>query len=253
MANPWGAGIYSYVFKLSSDPVIRTQITEWQPLAKRLGAGSAFLAAVVGAVGLFSWRRNRWPMLGEMLGLLIFTALAATSGRFLIWWSLFVPPVLGGLIEGREQTSTERTRFGPAVALLIVALLIVGLVRVAVIQPGSRLLSDAPVGIAAAAAEQVKPGDHVFDGAWASWLEHQAPAGLMLLDDRAEFFSADLWDESQMVSNAEPGWKEQLDRWQVRVVVASWLNQGPLIRALRATPGWQEVHTDANGAVFVRA
>ncbi len=253
LVNPWGFGIYRYVATLATSTVVTKVIDEWLPLWRRWPAGLAFLLAVLGAAALVRFRFRRWPDIEEALGLVAFTVIAVWSGRNVLWWSLYVPPVLGRLVRPRAPRDPERSPLTFAMIGLILALVVAGLVRVATVRPSERLLADAPPGIASALASSSAPGDRVFAGWWRSWLEYRVPTVEFFVDARAEIFPQDVWNTYFDVSGAAPGWQDALDRWRIDVVVASPQHQGPLIDALSRSTEWRQVYGDSDGAVFVRS
>jgi hypothetical protein len=72
-------------------------------------------------------------------------------------------------------------------------------------------------------------------------------------DSRIEVFTPAVWSQYDQVSMAAEGWQRILDRWQIRVVVASRTQQRSLIAAMRSDPGWKLDHEDDLGLVFVRS
>ncbi|MGZ6545987.1 MAG: hypothetical protein ACXVEI_11790 [Actinomycetota bacterium] len=252
VVNPWGPGIYSYVVRVSTSPIVRNVIDEWLPLWRRAPAGPLFLLAVVAVCLMLARRRRRLPTLEETLGLIAFTLLAITSGRNLLWWSLYVPPVLGGLVVARPERTADRSPLGFAMVGLLVGLLVAGCVHVATAEPPESLLAGAPQGITTALGDAAGSGGRVFDGWWGSWFEYALPEIPMFDDARAEIFPTSVWDDYFRISAARSGWMETLDRWRIEVVVASSDHQGPLIDRLERDRAWRETYRDAEGAVFVR-
>jgi hypothetical protein len=253
LANPWGFGIYRYVAAIASSTIVTKVIDEWLPLWRQWPAGLAFLVALVAAITLVLFRSRRRPNLEEALGMLAFSAIAVWSGRNVLWWSLYVPPVLGRLVRPRAPREPERSPMTATMLALMVGLVVVGLIRVATVRPAERLLADAPPGVTSALATSASPGDRVFVGWWRSWLEYRVPDVQLFVDARAEIFPEEVWDTYFDVSGALPGWEGALDRWQIDTVVASWDHQGPLIEAMSRSTGWREVYRGSDGVVFVRS
>jgi hypothetical protein len=252
LINPWGPGIYGYLWRLSTNPVVRTVIDEWRPLWRLSPAGPAFLVAVLATMFLLVRRQRRAPTLEELLGLAAFTVLALTSGRNLLWWSLYVPPVVGGLIMAQPRRAEERSPVAAGVVALLGILMAGSLVHVATTRPSEALLSEAPPGITSALRGLAGRDSRVFDGWWGSWFEYALPDVPMFVDARAEVFPRPVWDEYFSVSSASPGWDASLHRWGIKVVVASTGHQDPLIVQMARAPDWREVYRDADGVIFVR-
>jgi hypothetical protein len=252
LVNPWGPGVYGYLIRLSTAPIVRQVIDEWRPMWRQWPAGPVFLVVVAVLVVLLSRGALRRPTLEEALGLAVFTAFAVASGRNLLWWSLYVPPVVGGMWALRDDSAADRSPAASVLAGLLALLLVFGIVRVATVQPPEALLSEAPRGITAELADVAEPQSRVFNGWWGSWFEFALPQLPMFTDARAEIFPDSVWDDYFRISNGHPGWDATLDRWHVDVVVASTDHQGPLILLLEHDPGWRETYRDPDGAVFIR-
>jgi hypothetical protein len=252
LVNPWGPGIYGYLFRLSTAPIVREVIYEWRPLWHQWPAGMVFLIAVAVLVWLLLRGTLRPPTLEETLGLATFTVLAIASGRNLLWWSLYIPPVIGGMWTLRRERAVDRSLLASAVAATLALLLALGFVRVATVSPPEALLSQAPRGITGELARVADPHSRIFDGWWGSWFEFAVPRLRMFDDSRAEVFPSALWDDYFRISNGQPGWDATLDRWKIDVVVASAEHQAPLIVLLERDPAWRETYRDPDGAVFVR-
>lgn len=253
LANPWGPGIYSYVVKVSSSPLIRSSVDEWHPLWREPVAGLAVLGGTA-IVIIFTLRRAvRSPTLGETLGLIAFALLALSATRNLLFFGAFVPATIGPMLRQADRRSSEESRAGVVMAVSMTAMFAIGILRVALIQPSTDLLSQDPVPIASAVASVSEPGTHVFGGSSYSWLEFADPGRLQFTDDRLELFPTRLWTQYVQISDASPGWSEALDHWKVQVVAASYSGQAPLIAAISGDPSWHEVYGDSTGAVFVRA
>jgi hypothetical protein len=253
LVNPWGPGVYGYLIRLSTAPIVRQVIDEWRPMWRQWPAGPVFLVVVAVAIVLLLRGALRRPTLEEALGLAVFTAFAVASGRNLLWWSLYVPPVVGGMWALRDDRAADRSPAASVVAAVLVLLLVFGLVRVVTVQPPEALLSEAPRGITWELARVADPQSRVFNGWWGSWFEFAIPRLLMFTDARAEIFPDSVWDDFFRISDGHPEWDTTLDRWHIDIVVASADHQGALIPLLERDPDWRETYRDQEGAVFVRA
>jgi hypothetical protein len=248
LANPWGVGIYRYIAELSTTPVIRDVIDEWQPLYRRMPGGLVFLA-LAAAAAVVVRRHGARPDLERTLGLVAFTALAIWSSRNVLWWSVYVPPVLGGLLAGWAPGTAWSRRATTALGGLLAFLLVVGVVRVAV-SSTTHLLSDAPPGITETLTG-LPPDARVFATRWGSWFEYAVPALPAFVDARAELFPDDVWDDYFRVVSVSGDWEEPLDRWNIDHVVADRRDSLDLATALHER-GWTVVFEDADGIVLSR-
>ena len=99
-ATPWGGDVYRYLWDLARSPIVREVITEWQPIWTRPIAACLFVAACAGALFLIVRRARRRPTFEEAATFLVFTGLAVWSQRNVLWWSVAIPPMVGGLLAG---------------------------------------------------------------------------------------------------------------------------------------------------------
>jgi hypothetical protein len=253
LVSPWGIGTYRYVAQLATSPIVRDVVDEWKPLVTQFPAWLLFASAMIAGALVILRRGSRRPSVEESVTLVVFTLLAIWSGRNLIWWLLTVPPVVGALLAGWAPGGRFSLRASMVISIALVLLVLIGVIRVASLEPQEALLSEAPVGVTKALRTSASPGARVFDGRWGSWFEFSVTSTQMFVDSRAEFFPIGVWDDYFHVSNAEPGWQQVLDRWDVGVVVAAKDHDAALIQAIRSDQDWRLIYEDADGAVFVRA
>ena len=252
LVSPWGTGTYRYVAQLATSPIVRDVVDEWKPVVTQFPAWLLFALAVTAGALVILRRGSRRPSVEQSVTLVVFTLLAIWSGRNLIWWLLTVPPVMGALLAGWAPGGRFSLRASMVISFSLVLLVLIGVIRVASLQPQEALLSEAPIGVTDALRSSASPGARVFDGRWGSWFEFSVPSTQMFVDSRAEFFPIAVWRDYFHVSNAEPGWQQVLDRWDVEVVVAAQDHDAALIQAIRSDPAWRLTYEDSDGAVFVR-
>jgi hypothetical protein len=201
---------------------------------------------------LIARRRSRMPTPGEIAGWAIFSILAVVSGRNLIWWALYVPPVVGGVLSGWHPGADRvDARTGTVLATIFVVIAAIGAIRIFTIEPATALLGDAPAGVTAAVATGTTGGARLFNGSWGSWFEYALPNVPVFLDARGEMTPDDVYRDYSLVMSAQPGWNDVLDRWRVGVVAVP-ADDARLISALNADPTWTRTYQDGDGSVYVR-
>jgi hypothetical protein len=254
--NPYGVRVWRYAVGIPTNRIIADTIQEWRPPTIRTEVGLAFFisVAVIAVLLARSRRAAPWP---PLVALGVFFLLGLFAVRGIYWWALAVPPVMVGLLPHLRKRTVRETRspVNTALAAMVVLLAVLFLPwwRTSGPTGSAALLDHAPPGVTAALATVLRPGDRVFDPElWGSWLEFRFPQNTVFDDSRIEVFSPSVWSQYDGVSAAAEGWQGVLDRWHVRVVVASRRQQGRLIAAMRSDPGWRLVHEDADGLVFVR-
>ncbi len=289
LINPFGIGVWSYAFGLTTNPTIRRLISEWQPTALLsadglLLYGSMLVFALIILVRVRSesrsprepgsqsadWRR----LLPTVLWLVFLGAVAASAERGIAWWALAAPVALAGWL-GQPDASRTGTAVDPipgatseaplperastlngaiAVVLVLVGVLLLPTWRGGTSLEGpSGLLTDAPAGITTALLGRVGGSDRIWNAQrWGSWLELALPGVPIAVDSRIEVIPAAAWDDHIALSGGALDWLAILDRWKVTVVVASRQEQAGLIPLIQASPAWVVLYQDGDGLVFVR-
>jgi hypothetical protein len=271
VVTPFGAGSWSYAAGLSTNADVARLVTEWQRASPLSFAGGLFyLSVLVVAIVLVVTRRGsgRWPALPCLLWLGGLIVVGAWAERGIVWWAFGAPvalaPALAGLRapRGAAPRSTP-ARPEPATIRRLNLGIVLGLVAlVVVLQPLWRpsatlaspagLLTDAPVGLAAAMRAIGTPSDRaVVPQRWASWLEWAAPGIPVMVDSRIEVVPPAAWADYRVIAAGGPGTLETLGRIRASVVVVDRGEQGALLQTLEASDsGWRVVAQDADGAVL---
>jgi hypothetical protein len=251
LATPWGWSVYRYLWDLARSPIVRRVITEWQPIWSRPVAAFLFVTVCATAGTVIARRARRAPTFEEAATFLVFTGLAVWSQRNVLWWSVTVPPLAGGLLAGWRpggEWSRVATRLAAA---CLAALLVVGAWRIAT-TPESELLTEAPAGITAWLVAHPESGGHVFAEWWGWWFEYAVPAEPMFVDARVEVFPQDIWSQYGAIVDVQDGWMQVIDRWQIDTIILARDHHPDLEAALRSDPSWSLVYEDADGFVFTR-
>ncbi len=260
LASPFGPAAWSYVVSLSTNPIIRTTITEWQPIDLSSFTGVAFFGSAAAIAGWLAirGRPTPWPWL-VWLGVFFFLTLPAARG--VIWWGLVAPMVVAALLtpgpeEVRTRSEAGTGRGGSHVLDLTVVttLVLVTLAAVPLWRPGpqSRLLSEAPQGLVAAVANAVPARTRLaVPQPWASWFEYALPSMPVMVDPRIELFPQAVWDDYNELRGAGDRWREVLDRWEVGAVVLD-TRDWSLVDVIDRDPGWRLAYRDADGVLYVR-
>jgi len=251
LVSPWGSGVYRYVWHVSSSPIVRNAIAEWQPLLTRMPGALVFLLAGAAAIGVVL-RRGRKPTLEEALQLATFTGLALWSGRNVLWWAVAVPPIVGALLAGWRPGGDWVPTMTRVVAagLLIVALL--GGARIASTSTAT-LLTEAPSGITGWLATHHRSSGRIFAEWWGGWFEYAIPNDPMFIDARVELFPDAVWRDYWAIVDVEPSWSEVVDRWDIDTIVLARGHHEALDVALRTSGTWSVAYEDADGTVFTRS
>jgi hypothetical protein len=258
LVNPFGLRVWSYVSDISTSPLIRRSVEEWQPPSLRIYAGVTFFASVV-LVAAYLARRGRptpWPAL---LALGVFFAIGLTSIRGVFWWAMEAPVVIAGMSRTEEPRKEGADPASSVNLALVVALMLITIgafvrwVPYTSTNPPERLLGFAPSGITDELRRTLQPGERMFNPQeWGSWFELALPDNPVLVDSRWEVVPEDVWRRYGGVSDGQQGWQSVLDAWDVRVVVLARDQQQGLIPRISGDPGWRLVYKDEDGLIFIR-
>ena len=257
VATPFGFGVWTYVREVATDPLISGAVQEWQRPTLGTLTGVLFFCSVAVVVVFLVVNRGKVPW-QTWVRLAVFLLIGLTSLRSTVWWGLVVPVEIARLLHGTERDRPDPvSRLNTAVVALVALAAAAGFVRwlpyAGPEEPG-RLLTHAPAGVTAAAANLLAPGEPFFNAQeWGSWFELALPANPVTTDSRFELIPVERWDQYLSISAGRTGWQGVLDDWGVRVAVVSREQQAPLIPQMRADPGWRLVYEDAEGLVFARS
>lgn len=259
LVNPFGIRVWSYVLDISTNPLIRRSVEEWQPPSIRQYTGFVFFASIL-AVGAYLARRREpapWP---SLLWLGVFAVIGLSSTRGVFWWGMTVPVVIAG--SSREPSERE-PRADPvslastgfiAAMVLVLAGSFVRWLPYAGEDPPSELIRLAPVAMTERLRGVLAPGERIFNAQrWGSWFELALPKDPVFVDSRFEVVPESAWKEYEAISLGREGWQEALIELGVRVVAIARDQQDGLIPRIERDPGWRLVYEDDDGLVFQRA
>jgi hypothetical protein len=254
--NPYGLRVWSYVWDLSTHPVVSHQVAEWGPPSVHSWTGRFFFLTLLGVAAYLARRRPpaEWRTLGELA---FFAILGLLAIRGVVWWGLYWPVVMAGLIAAPARRPTADR--SPINAVVIVCLVVLAGVATTVhlgtdpVTGGPDVLSYAPTDLIDAAAASVPAGTHAFvDELFASWSEYRAPQLPVAVDPRIEIFPKATWDDYISVSSGRDGWQAILDRWDVGVLVLHPDQSTGLLSVIDGDPDWRPVLQTDHGSVYER-
>jgi hypothetical protein len=246
IVTPFGAGVWSYVRDITTDPVIRTQVTEWAAPSLTDAAGLLALASLVGMIVVGMRRRGRIGWI-DVVWLVVFAVPAVASQRAVVWWALIAPTVVARWLAGPAEIGVGATARAGRPGRLVAALAAVLVVLALPWWRGGPALEDAPPGVADTLAVLPDGTRVLVYQPWASWIEYRAPNTLTYVDSRIELFPADVWSDYDAIASGDVG---RLDLIGADAIAgeATW----PPIAALDGTAGWRTAYEGPDGIVLVR-
>lgn len=264
--TPYGPGSLLYLVRLSNNPIVRDLVTEWAPTSVASPEGVLLFGSfgVVGFLMLYSRvRLNRF----ELLTLLAFGLLGASSVRAVVWWGLALAPTLARLLGAVAQrdlpAGRERPVVNAAISAGICGLVVLSLPWVKTNVPflpadkrGVLNAEYAPVGAAEyLRAHDPPPGGKMLnDQAWGGYLDWAAwPRHQPFLDGRIELHPTQVWLDYLDIVFPTTRWRSLLDRYAISYAVLSKADEAELVADLRGDPAWRLDYEDAQAAVFSRS
>lgn len=257
LVNPFGFDAWTYVATLSSNPVIRGLISEWQRPAVLSLPGVALYgsAAMLAILLLRSPRRPRWPALAWLA---VFFVIGFQAERGLVWWILAASLQAARHLpeQARDRVPDRPSAVPTAIAAGVTALAVAVLPwwRSGSLERERLLPAEAPPRLTRALEASLAPGERIFNSSrWGSWFVFALPQNPVFVDSRIEVYSLDVWNQYFAISRADEDWKEALERWDVAAVAAHRKEQAGLIDALEREPDWRLIHRSEDGFIFVRS
>jgi hypothetical protein len=258
LVNPWGVRVLGYAVSLPANPLLAEMVTEWAPTSLRdltgilaLGAGVVLVVALVRAPA-----PQQVPE--QLLRMALLGGLALWAVRGVAWFGLALPVALCALARPRQPRPAAEDRGVPAVNVLVLAILVVGLVVAS--PPVRRALGDSRPGLTAAPeatadwlAANPQPGRMFNYQAWGSYLELRlGPRVQVGFDSRIELPPADRWSRYLTVIAGHWDAERQLDAWGVGHVVTSRHASPALVELLEASGRWRLVFSSGDALVYRR-
>jgi hypothetical protein len=258
LLNPWGVGVLGYAVSLPANKVVSGMITEWAPTSIHDLTGILVLGAVVVLVVALVRAPAPQRVPEQLLRMALLGGLAFWAVRGVAWFGLALPVALCALARPRPSRPAGEDRGAPAVNILVLATLAVGLVvasppvKLALGDPRPQLTA-APEVTADWLAANPQPGRMFNYQAWGSYLEFRlGPQVQVGFDSRIELPPADRWIRYLAVIAGHWDAERQLDEWGVGHVVTSRRASPALVDMLEASGRWRLVFWSGDALVYRR-
>lgn len=259
LANPSGLGVLAYVRNLTSNSAVTRLVSEWAAPTVRDAGGLIFFAFVIvgGLVLIYSPRK---PDLTDWLMALPLLWMSLSASRNTVWFAFVAVPLVVRA-AARPLGEDEPTAAGGS-SLANGA--IVGMLGLAVLLclpwvkplwmagPQGQLLKHTPVAAVAWLRQQPdRPQRLYHTEAYGSYLDYAAPEQKVFIDTRIELYPFEQWADHLALSSGHDV-QALIDKYQIDGMLLSKEQQGPLIKKLRAMPGWQQQYEDDEAVYFRR-
>lgn len=265
LLNPLRFGIFSYLWTMLGNPINQQFILEWAPPSFDSPIGSLFFPALLFIALIFAVSPRR-PNSFELILFTVFSFLAITTTRGVIWFALFTAPVLahhsGEIISQYSRKKTEiKTRGGfwwlnfailCFLILLSVAVLPWFRKSLPLVNRSEKVISEeTPIQAVEYLLAKTSPGNLFNDMAFGSYLIWAAqPEYKVFVDPRVELYDPEIWYDYRIILRAEPGWDEKLEKYQVQTLMLDPIYQEPLILALEESDLWNMIYKDDAALIF---
>ena len=268
LANPNGIGLHLHIAEFLNNKWAMESINEYQSPVFRSEAMTCYMGLLFLALMVCAryFARRQWT---ECLWILFFAAGSLTSARHIPLFVVVALPLIGAVLSELWHELTARQ---PATS----ALGVLGEMSVKVsskLQPLSVWSAVTIAGVALFGNPQQWPKDlsakyfpraavHQFAGQlsesrvfttdqWGDYLLWTGyPKQRVLIDGRSDFFGEKIGRDYTTILNAQPGWREALERYGVNMVLIP--PQTPLLELLPLEKGWRILHRDSDVVLLAK-
>ncbi len=257
--HPVGAGVLARVWHIYRSDFYRAHIVELQSLGRSypLTVPLLLLLVVPPIVALFRPRQAapRW-----LLPQILFACSAARVGRLLSEASIVAAPALAACLtplleEARGQTVRLARLARPPLVAACLAVAAFASVAVHLAQVPALDWEDFSYPRACYqwldAHEQGRGFNDMLYGG--TFIFHFFPRRKPFIDGRTNYLEEFFRGSYIVIRNAEPGWKEEARRWDLRWFLLHPARFARLHAALRSDPGFRLAHQELNCAIYERA
>ncbi len=250
--NPNGARMYSYPLETLNNPIMQSQINEWQsPDFHRIEMQPfAWLLLAMFAASAFARRRPSFTQI-VLLAVTLFEALRAV--RLIPPFVLVAIPILGDAIPDAAVLAPLRQRGEVRLnwVVLGVAFVATALYGGVVVQNQSKTEQASYPMDAVEFIQRENLSGPMFNlyewGGYLIWRMY--PERRVFIDGRADVYGS-LIQDYLATFRAAPTWRTTLERYGVRWVLVP--TDAPLAALLNGNSSWRQVYQDSQAVVFVR-
>jgi hypothetical protein len=282
--NPAGLGLYKYVAQLSNNEIGQRFIQEWK--SPGFDEWHSVLFWLCSATLLVWWalrvrsstKKNQ--NLGEQMAFALYFVMAARDQRAMIWFALWMAPLLATMLAGRRPYPGHPEAAPPRVAQVFNAVILAFLLLLPMAlfpgvkaqwpwpsefrqrfapTPAALFPGDPPLLLenttAVAAAQYLRkspPRGRLFTdmvcGSYLTWATY--PEVRPWCDPRIELFPVAFWEDYIHLSSGPPGAADELVRRGFTDALVDRGNQPGLVKRLQADASWKLVARSGETLLF---
>jgi len=264
--NPSGPVILLYPFKTIGIGVLQDFIQEWQSPNFHELQLLPFLVLLILTFGALGVSKKRVSLVDFLL-LSGFIVLSLTAGRNIALFALVSPMVLTRhglpfLDEAGERLGLRRstqapvgtTRWHSRLNWIILGLLVLSVgIKTSLVIPQKVNQEHFQESLPVAAVEYLRterPAGQLFNSYnWGGYLLWALPEYPVFVDGRTDLYGDELIGEWIQVVQAEEGWENVLDDWDVNLIMVE--HSRPVVSEL-ADVGWNLLYEDEIAVVYGR-
>lgn len=249
LVNPYGPGLLLFPLELLARGDILRRVTEWRSPDFRTAQGLTFAVWLIIFMAAVARGRSR-PSRRDLLVSLSFLLLALWAQRNIALAPVVMLPAAARAFSATSRSPEPASRRNRLLAGTLLALALLWTAQAA-LEP-HYALEGYPVEAMRFVAEKDLLGQRLMsDDAWGGYLILRWwPQQRVFIDDRFDMYPRDIIQDFIRFSDADPRWREILDKYRIDVVV--WDSKRPIVQLLDSDTSWERVHRDNVAAVYLR-
>ncbi|GEM_PF-3116228 len=264
LLNPSGIGLYKSVFAVESVSRKVSYITEWETPSIHDTTGLLFYAALILLFVLLNISKAKLNR-KDLLTFLIFSFLALSCLRSVVWWALIMTPVFAEVLgkvfkKGGLPNSGTSLPFVNFIIVLVFTLYLTGCIPWLKVNnpflPASKRLlinDDTPLEIANFIKENHKIKNIFNDYSWGSYFIWALRNDQKVFyDPRCAIFPQKVISDYLLITGGDYSWESLLKYYRVDALALSKNEQNELILLVKASADWKKVYEDKLGIVFLK-
>ena len=262
--NPNGIAMWRIPFQTVGVGVLQQSIPEWASPDFHDLTQQPFLVLLVGLIAAVGLAGK--PVDGKaLMKSLVFAAMGLVARRNIAPFALLAAPLLaesGGLVLAQvlarlprlPESKSVSPRLAKGINLFLVGFLaFVMLLKWYVVSTTPVVEAYMAQSYPTAAVSWLKmanpPGKMFSSYAWGGYLDWALPQYPVFVDGRTDLFGDAVIGQWLSTANAEAGWQQTLDHWDVRLVL---LERGWPLTAELERVGWKLVYQDSLTVIYGR-